>query len=235
MAERTVAIVGAGIGGLAAAIRLAARGMRVVIIEQNETVGGKMGQLQRDGFRWDTGPSVITMRHVFEELFATAGRELTDYLTLLPVEPLTRYFYGDGVVLDATRDLQRMAAQIEAIEPRDVEGYLDFLAYAAKLHRITGPVFIYDHPPSLATFASVSPFQFLEVDPWLTMNQAVSHRVRSPHLRKLLNRFATYVGADPFQAPATLSVIAHVELTGGVWYPQGGFYQIAKAMQRLAL
>ena len=87
---KPVVVVGAGIGGLSAAIRLAAAGRRVVVVEQNATVGGKMNERRQDGFRWDTGPSVITMRHVFEELFAADGRRLEDYLTLLPVEPLTR-------------------------------------------------------------------------------------------------------------------------------------------------
>jgi phytoene desaturase len=229
-----VAIIGAGIGGLSAAIHLAAAGKRVAVYEQNAQVGGKMGQIQQDGFRWDTGPSVITMRPVFEALFAAAGRRLDDYLTLLPVEPLTRYFYPDGARLDATRDLQRMAEQIAQIEERDVEGYLDFLAYAARLHRITGPVFIYNQPPTPRSFLGVAPADMLQVAPWLTMEQAIRRRVRSPHLRQLLGRFATYVGASPYHAPATLSVIAHVELTGGVWYPRGGVYAIAAAMQRLA-
>jgi phytoene desaturase len=230
----TVAIVGAGIGGLSAAIRLAAAGHRVIVLEQNDTVGGKMSQVTQDGFRWDTGPSVITMRHVFEDLFAAAGRRLDDYLTLLPVEPLTRYFYGDGTVLDATRDLARMTAQIAQLDEHDVEGYLSFLEYAARLHRITGPVFIYNRPPNLRSFLRVPPQDMVRVDPWLTMAQAINRRVRSPHMRQLLGRFATYVGASPYAAPATLSVIAHVELNGGVWYPQGGIYAIAAAMARLA-
>ena len=230
-----VAIVGAGIGGLSAAIRLAAAGRRVAIYEQNAVVGGKMGQIIRDGFRWDTGPSVITMRPVFEDLFAAAGRRLDDYLALLPVDPLTRYFYRDGTVLDATADLSRMATQIERLDQRDVEGYLDFLEYAARLHRITGPVFVYNQPPTPRTFLGVPPADMLRVDPWLTMDQAIRRRVHSPHMRQLLGRFATYVGASPYAAPATLSVIAHVELTGGVWYPQGGIYTIADAMQRLAV
>ncbi|GIV71449.1 NAD(P)/FAD-dependent oxidoreductase [Caldilinea sp.] len=227
-------ILGAGIGGLSAAVRLASAGWRVTMLEQNPTVGGKMNQIERDGFRWDTGPSVITMRPVFEELFAAAGRRLEDYLTLLPVEPLTRYFYPDGVRIDATRNLSRMAEQLARLDERDVEGYLDFLAYAARLHRITGPVFIYHHPPTWRSFLRVSPVDMARVDAWLTMDQAIRRRVRSPHLRQLLARFATYVGADPYQAPATLSVIAHVELTGGVWYPRGGVYRIAAALVRLA-
>jgi phytoene desaturase len=232
--DKPVVIIGAGIGGLSAAIHLAAAGRRVVVYEKNAAVGGKMAEVRQDGFRWDTGPSVITMRHVFEELFATAGRRLDDYLTLLPVEPLTRYFYPDGVQIDVTRSWPRMAEQIERLDAHDVEGYLRYLAYAASLHRITGPVFIYDQPPHLGSIAQVALPDMIKVDPLRTMDQAIRGFVRSPHLHQLLGRFATYVGASPFRAPATLNVIAHVELTGGVWYPQGGIYAIARALERLA-
>lgn len=232
--QKPIIIIGAGIGGLSAAIRLAAAGRRVIIYEQNETVGGKMNQVCAGGFRWDTGPSVITMRPVLEDLFAAAGRRLTDYLTLLRVEPLTRYFYPDGVVLDATRDLARMAEQIAALDERDVEGYLAYLAYVARLHRLTGPTFIYDEPPTWRSLLKVPPTQALQIDGLRKMDTAIRSFVRSPYLRQLLGRFATYVGASPYLAPATLNVIGHVELTGGVWYPQGGIYTIAQALARLA-
>ncbi|MCA9882045.1 MAG: phytoene desaturase [Anaerolineae bacterium] len=234
MAEAPLVIIGAGIGGLAAAIRLRVAGYDVHIYEKNPRIGGKMSQYEADGFRWDTGPSVITMRHVFEDLFAAAGRKLDDYLTLLPLDPLTRYFYADGTRLDVVSDLSAMANAIDALEPRDVEGYLGYLAYAARIHRVTGPVFIYDKPPTLASFLRVPIGEWLHADPFRTMQQAINSYVRSPHLRQLLGRFATYVGGSPYQAPATLNVIAHVELTGGVWYPQGGIYRIAEAMHRLA-
>jgi len=234
MTAKPIIIIGAGIGGLSAAIRLAAAGQRVIIAEKNPLPGGKMYQIEQDGYRWDTGPSVITMRHVFEDLFAAAGRKLDDYIQLQPVDPLTRYFYRDGTVLDASANFSEMANAIEAIEPRDVEGYLSYLAYAARIHRITGPVFIYDRPPTLSSFARVPPTDWLKVDPFRTMNQSIKRFVRSPHLRQLLGRFATYVGGSPFEAPATLNVIAHVELTGGIWYPKGGIYSIASGMVRLA-
>jgi phytoene dehydrogenase-like protein len=147
MAAKPVVIIWAGVGGLSAAIRLAAAGRRVVMFEQNPAVGGKMAQIRQAGYRWDTGPSVITMRPVLEDLFAASGRNLAGYVTLTPVDPLTRYFYPDGVVLDATRNLPDMLGQIAALDERDVEGYLAFLAYAARLHRLTGPTFIYDRPP----------------------------------------------------------------------------------------
>ncbi|PJF32050.1 MAG: phytoene desaturase [Candidatus Thermofonsia Clade 1 bacterium] len=234
MAEQPIVIIGGGIGGLSAAIRLAAAGERVIIFEQNDKVGGKMGEWRAEGFRWDTGPSVITMPHVFDDLFASAGRRTSDYLTLQPAEPLTRYFYRDGTVLDATSNLPRMIAQIERIEPRDVEGYLAYLAYAARLHRITGKVFIYDTPPTPASLFKVPLRDALRVDAMRSMDAAIRSFVRSPHLQQLLGRFATYVGASPYCAPATLNVIAHVELNGGVYYPRGGIYAIARAMARLA-
>lgn len=233
-ASLPILIIGAGIGGLSAAIRLAAAGLPVTIYEKNAAVGGKMSQYTAAGFRWDTGPSVITMRHVFEELFTAAGRNLTDYLTLLPVDPLTRYFYRDGTILDINRNLAQTLEHIATLEPRDVEGYRRYLEYAAEIHRITGPVFIYDKPPTPASFLRVPFRDWFKVDSLRKMDSAIKSFVRSPHLRQLLGRFATYVGASPYLAPATLNVIAHVELSGGVWYPQGGIYTIAAALRTLA-
>jgi phytoene desaturase len=230
-----IIVIGAGIGGLSAAIRLAAAGQEVVVFEQKAEPGGKMSQLQAGGYTWDRGPSVITMQPVFEELFASTGRQISDYLTLEPVEPLTRYFYPDGAVLDATRDLPNMLAQIQAIAPGDLEGYLNFLAYTARLHRITGPVFIYDQPPTWRSFFRVPVQDWFRVDGFRTMHKAIQSYVHSPKLQKFLGRFATYVGASPYSAPATLNVIAHVELNEGVWYPRGGIYQIALALTKLAV
>jgi phytoene desaturase len=232
--SKPIVIIGAGIGGLSTAIRLAAAGRQVIIFEQSAAVGGKMGEIREAGFRWDTGPSVITMRPVLEDLFAAAGRRLEDYLTLEPVDPLTRYFYPDGTVLDASRDLSVMLQQIAKLDERDVEGYLAFLAYAARLHRITGPTFIYDQPPTWRSLTRVPLGDAFKVDAWRKMDSAIRAYVHSPHLRQILGRFATYVGASPYQAPATLNVIAHVELSGGVWYPRDGIYSIALALAELA-
>lgn len=234
MSQRPVVIVGAGIGGLSAAIRLAAAGQHVVVLEANDSVGGKMGEWREDGFRWDTGPSVITMRHVFEDLFASTGRRLEDELTLLPVQPLTRYFYADGTTLDAFSDSAKMTAEIARVAPDDVDGYRRYLRYAGEIHRITGPVFIYNDPPTVTRLARTPLPDMLHVDPLRTMDGAIRGFVRSPKLRQLLGRFATYVGASPFLAPATLNVIADVELSGGVWYPKGGIYAIARAFERVA-
>ena len=234
MSSDPIIVIGAGIGGLSAAIRLAAQGRRVLVLEQNDHIGGKMSEVHAQGFRWDCGPSVITMRPVFEELFQAAGRNLSDYLEFQSIDPLTRYFYPDGVRFDLHTDLSATLEQIKQFAPQDVEGYRKFLAYAAEIHRITGPVFIYDQPPQFSSLLKVRPGDMRKVDAMRTMQQAIESHVRSPHLQQLLGRFATYVGASPYLAPATLNVIAHVELNEGVWYPQGGVYSIAIALQRLA-
>ncbi len=229
-----VLILGAGIGGLSAAIHLAAKGCRVTILEQNSATGGKMSEIRAEGYRWDTGPSVITMRRVFEDLFRAANRKMEDYLTLLPVEPLTRYFYADGTRLDLTRDTTRVLKQIHRLNPRDVEGYLAFLSSAAKLHRITAPVFTYGPPPSLSSFKKITLRDLLSFDPIHSLQWSIERHVQHPHLRQLLGRFATYVGASPYLAPAALAVVAHVEINEGIWYPQGGIYSIARAYETLA-
>jgi phytoene desaturase len=229
-----ILIIGAGIGGLSAAIHLAAEGYHVIVLEKNQEVGGKMAIHTQDGYTWDTGPSVITMKPVLASLFERAGRRIEDYIDLQPVDPITRYLYPDGTTLDATPDLTKMARQIAAIEPKDVEGYLRFLAHAAALHRITSPVFIHGEPPTLGDFLRVPLRDIVKVDAWRSMDRAIRHWVHSPYLRHLLRRYATYVGASPYRAPAVLNVIAHNELTQGIWYPHGGVYTVARAYQRLA-
>lgn len=231
---KQVLVLGAGIGGLSAAIHLAAKGHRVTVLEKNPSVGGKMSEVRAEGFRFDTGPSVMTMKHVFEDLFQTAGRKMEDYLTFMPIDPLNRYFFADGSRLDLNRDLPQTIEQIRRLEPRDVEGYLAYTAHAAKIHRITSPIFTYGPPPSPASFLKVSPLDMLAVDPFHTLQWDIERYVKHPKMRQLLGRFSTYVGSSPYLSPAALAVIAHVELNEGVWYPKGGIYEIARAYEKLA-
>ena len=238
--DKRIVIIGAGAGGLSAAIHLAAAGQRVTILEKNEMVGGKMNEVRQAGFRWDTGPTVITLNHVLEDLFAAAGRRMQDYgLTLVPMDPLTRYTYPDGTVLDIRSSLAQTVANIEALDRadqsirRDVAGYLDFLSYAAEMYRITAPLILYHDPPTLRSVLRLPLRDILRVD-LRTMDGAIRARVHSPALRQLFDRYATYLGASPYIARAFLNVIAHVELTAGLWYPRGGTYAIACAYRRLA-
>lgn len=229
-----IAIIGAGIGGLSAAIALASAGHHVTLFEQLDRPGGKMGELREAGFRWGSGPSVITMRHVFERLFRMAKRDFNDYVELLALNPITRYIWRDGLTLDAVSDEDAMCAQIHTFAPSDVDHYREFLRYARKLHELIGEPFLYRNQPGLKDLFRLPLRDVLHIDALRTMHQAVQAHFRDPHLIQLFDRFATYNGSSPYQAPATLNVIAHVEMAMGAWYPRGGVYTIAQAMARLA-
>lgn len=228
-------IIGAGIGGLSAAIRLAQQKWQVTIIEQLERPGGKMGQVQSDGYRWDIGPSVITMRHVFERLFHEAGRRLEDYLDLVPLNPITRYFWRDGLTLDATADREAMCTQIAQFSPRDVDAYIRFMAYVRRLYEVIGDPFLYRQRPGLHDLLRLPLTDVFKIDALRSMHTAIRAHFHDPHLVQLFDRFATYNGSSPYLAPATLNVIAYVEMALGAWYPRGGVYQLALALERLAL
>lgn len=230
-----IVVVGAGIGGLSAAISLAARGARVTVAERLDRPGGKMGEVRAEGFRWDTGPSVITMRHVYEKLFSLAGRALDDYLELTPLHPITRYFWPDGVMIDALADEAAMYEVIrDTFGPEDANGYRRFMRYARRLHDIVGGPFLYRHKPSWRDLLSLPLADVLRIDALRTMHQAIASYFKSPHLVQLFDRFATYNGSSPYRAPATLNVIAYVEMAQGAWYPRGGVFEFARAWERLA-
>jgi phytoene desaturase len=229
-----VIIIGAGIGGLSAAIRLAHKGYRVSIYEQLDRPGGKMGELRAEGFRFDTGPSVITLRHVFEQLWREVGHDLNDYVQFVPLDPVTRYFWRDGMVLDATTNEDAMCERISKFAPQDVDGYRKFMRYVQKLYEtISGP-FLYRQQPGLLDLFKLPLADVFKIDALRTMHQAVRAYFTDPHLVQLFDRFATYNGSSPYQAPATLNVITHVEMALGAWYPHGGVFQLAKAFEWLA-
>jgi phytoene desaturase len=229
-----VIVVGAGLGGLSAAIRLAAHGCRVTLLEQLSTPGGKMGEYRAGGFRFDTGPSVITLRAVYERLFQQAGRDLRDYVELLPLHPITRYHWRDGVVLNAVSDIDAMCAQIERLSPRDVDAYRRFMHVIQQQYDAVSGPFLFQRRPSLRDLLRFPLASALKVDALRTLHQSVTSYFRDPHLVQLFDRFATYNGSSPYRAPATFNVIAHVEMALGAWYPRGGVYQLALAYARLA-
>jgi phytoene desaturase len=233
--DHPIAIVGGGLGGLAAAIRLAVCGRRVVIFEKNERVGGKLNIIAEQGYTFDTGPSLLTMPWVLRELFATAGRRLEDVCTLLPVEPTCRYYWPDGTRFDAFQSLPLLTQQIAGLEPHDVAGLFRFLAYGARIYQaVAGPFLLqpFDGLRDLLTLAALRDAR--AIDPFRTLDQAVREFFRSPYLRQVFARYATYNGSSPYRAPATFNLIAYIELVEGGWYIRGGMYELARALERLA-
>lgn len=235
MKEQPTVIVGGGLGGLAAAIHLAAGGRRVVLLEKNERVGGKLNLICEAGYTFDTGPTLLTMPWVLRELFQAAGRRMEDALTLLPVEPTCRYRWPDGTSFDAWQSLPLLAQQIARLDARDVRGFFRFMAYAERIYAaVSGPFLLrpFDGLRDLLTPALLR--DAWRIDPLRTVDQAVRSFFRSPHLRQVFNRYTTYNGSSPYRAPATFNLIAYIEFVEGGWYVRGGMYQLARALERLA-
>jgi phytoene desaturase len=226
-------VIGAGIGGLAAACLFAAEGHRVTVYEKNSTAGGKMQQLRKHGYRFDTGPSLFTMPFQLEKLFEQCGEKLENYLSYTDLEPLARYFFQDGLVFDNYQDKEVNATEIEKFAPESIKEYNNFLKRAEKLYRKTSDAFLFNPLYSFRDFKKLKYYDFLGIDAFSTVSQKVDKSITSPHLRQFFKRFTTYNGSSPFKAPATLNVIPHVELNQGGFYVKKGMIQIVEALLKL--
>ena len=225
-------MIGAGAGGLAAAIELARRGAEVTVLEKQPAVGGK---IRVDAAGIDSGPTVLTMRWVLESLFSDAGATLADHLTLHPAELLARHAWGPDQRLDLFADTGRSAEAIAGFAGRaEADGFRSFCARAQTVYRTLESPFMTAQKPSaisLTTAAGLAPM--FRISPFATLWKALGEHFRDPRLRQLFGRYATYSGSSPFQAPATLMLIAHVEQQG-VWLVEGGMVRVAAALGRLA-
>ena len=235
---KQVIVVGAGIGGLVSALELAARGVAVTLCERAPTPGGKMREVSVGSARLDAGPTVFSMRWVFEEVFAAAGTQLTDHLTLKPAEILARHAWEDGSRLDLFADRARSAEAIAAFAgPAEGRHYLAFCTEAQGIYQTLRDPFIRDSRPSLAVLMGrVSRGGLgglLKINPYATLWSVLTKRFTDPRLRQLFGRYATYCGSSPFLAPATLMLIAHVEQEG-VWLVEGGMHRLAQVLADLA-
>jgi phytoene desaturase len=235
MKQKRAVIIGGGLGGLAAALRLAARGWRVAVCEQGESFGGKMNFWSEGGYRFDTGPSLITMPWVFEELFEIAGSSLRDHVELAPLHPLAEYVYDDGVRFTYTTSLPDWLATLRRIEPRDVDGFFKFMRLGARLFEVSRETFLRRRPLDWPRAGDLSLLRNLPLRRgWGNYHRAVAAHFRSPHLRQLYDRYPTYVGSSPYAAPATLAVISYLEYAFGGWYARGGLYRIVESLLDLA-
>ncbi len=238
MRSRPVVVIGAGIGGLVAALELAARGLDVLVVERAGAPGGKLRTVQAGGAGVDSGPTVFTLRPVFEEIFAACGERLDAHLTLQPLERLARHAWGARDRLDLFADAERSADAIGALAgPAEAAGYLALCARARRIYGTLEHRFIRAQRPSLLSLSfGHGPGGLLDVmrlSPYTRLWRALGQHFRDPRLRQLFGRYATYSGCSPFRAPATLMLIAHVEQQG-VWAVEGGMQRIAAVLAELA-
>ena len=229
-----VVVIGAGMGGLVAALLLAARGAEVSVFEAAATPGGKLREIQVGGEAIDAGPTVFTLRPVFEAIFAQAGARLTDHITLAPLECLAHHAWEDGGRLDLFSDVARNADAIGAFAgAKAAQGYQKFAARAQKIFDILDANFMQVPQPGLTGLVARAGPGLWGISPFATLWGELGKYFQEPRLRQLFARYATYCGSSPFFAPATLMLIAHAEQQG-VHRIEGGMYRLALALERLA-
>jgi len=228
-------IVGGGLGGLSVALRLQNAGWQATVCEAGPSFGGKMNSWSKEGFHFDTGPSLITMPWVFRDAFAAGGGKLEEHVELKPLDPIAEYRFADGTRFEYTSVLPDWLATLKRIAPGDQDGFFRFLEMGARLFAV-----------SEATFFRRSPFERPAPGEWRAMRnmplrrawgnyqKTVESLFKSPHLRQLYGRYPTYVGSSPWQAPATLAVIPYIEFAFGGYAVTGGLYRIVEGLLALA-
>lgn len=244
-----ITIIGGGLGGLSAAVRVARTGTAVTLVEKNERLGGKLNLWQvphprRSNdrpFRFDTGPSMLMLPLVFADLFESAGQDVRDHLSIRRLDPISRVRLSDGAMFEITSDRTRFLEQIRAISPSDVDGVQRLLRHSRKIWDLAGESFLMQ-PPQWALFgqngfdplgslrALSLPFR---IGLFRKFNDVVDRYIRDPRLRHVFYQYATYTGTSPFLAPGTFAVIPHIEIDQGAWHIQGGMYRLAEEIMEL--
>ena len=227
--RQKILVLGGGFAGLSAAIYAALAGCEVTLLERSSTLGGKAGRFEREGFRFDTGPSVFTLPQVVRDVFEAAGEPLP--FELKPLDLLCRYRYPSGRVWDVYQDIEKTTAQLSRGE---AEVYRNLLNEARKLYEAAAPTFVFGHSPTPFDLARYGLRHGLRAHPNKTLAQLVKSFGATGELEQFFLRFATYFGADPYRAPAVLHNIAWVELGLGVSYPVGGIYAVVEGLAALA-
>jgi len=234
--KQHIVVIGAGLGGLSAAISLATEGFSVDLLEKNDKVGGKLNILEKDGFTFDLGPSILTMPHIFQALFDRAGKNMADYINIQTVEPHWRNFFEDGSTLDLSSDPVIMKQELDKLGPNTAKEFEAFLAYSKKLCEITEQgYFAHGLDSFWELLKHYGPVRsLLEFDVFRSMDQGMRRFIKDPKLVDVLNYFIKYVGSSPYDAPALMNLLPYIQFGYGLWYVKGGMYGIAQGLQKLA-
>jgi len=235
---KKVAIIGAGLGGLSAAARLAAAGFEVDIYEQQNSIGGKAGTLSKGGFRFDTGPSLLTMPYVFDQLFEETGEKREDFLSFIPLHPVCNYFFSDGTILSSYSSIEKFAAEIAENTDDSEEAFFKYFRKAEVVHEITAELFLWKSLHEKSTYMSRS---FVKALPGLSRISALRslHSLNAryfsdPRMIQLFNRYATYNGSNPYRIPGTFSIIPFIEYNFGGFAVKNGIHAVPQGVFQLA-
>ncbi len=231
-AAATAVVIGSGFGGLAAAIRLAARGYRVTVLERLDQPGGRARVFRQDGFTFDAGPTVITAPHLFDELWDLAGRRFADEVDLRPVSPFYRIRFDDGTVFDYTGSPEAMRAEVARLAPNDVAGYEAFVRASERIFRVGFEQLAHVPFSSLWDMAKIVP-AMLRLESYRSVFGLVAKYVEDERLRSILSFHPLLVGGNPFDTTSIYSLIAYLERRWGVHFPMGGTGVLVAGMVRL--
>ena len=239
MQDSKAIVIGTGVGGLAIAIRLALKGYQVEVFEKNSYPGGKLSAFEKDGFRFDAGPSLFTQPQNIEELFSLAGEPIEKYFSYQRVPIANKYFYENGKQVKAFTDAEDFAKEMKLQLNEDPQVVLNYLQQSKKLYENIGLLFLEHSLHRAKTWFHSRVFKALSTVKlsylFQSLHQYNSSKFSSPEAVQLFNRFATYNGSSPYKTPAMLSLIPHLEQNEGTFYPIGGMISITNALYQLAL
>ena len=240
--QRTAIVIGGGLAGLAAATELAGRGVQVTLVERNQHLGGKMNVLTEKGFTFDMGPTILTMPNVVRGIIQRTGRNVSDYLDLVRLDPQWRCMYEDGTVIDLMEKPEEMAAAMDRQFPGAGAGagWKSFVEYSRRMFRLSGKVFFFKDLGGVMDLMRKPPTS----EPGLlkdvfamrmhsTVGGTIDKHIHEPHLKQLAEHFLQYVGSSPFLSPAILTLIAAAQVDDGCWYAMGGTRMVARSMERI--
>ena len=236
--NKTCVVIGAGIAGIAAAIRMRNKGYSVDVYEANSFAGGKLSTESSKGYRFDMGPSVLTMPAYVDELFQLSGKDPRAFFNYSALNPVYHYFFEDGTVLDAFEGKEKFAAEMADKTLDDKAGILKYLDKTELIYNLTAEVFLHNSLHKLKNYFTLPVvkglWNFGKIGAFDTMNGANEKAFKDPRLVQIFNRYATYNGSSPYRSPATLNVIPFVEIIKGAYYPAGGMYSITSSLVQLA-
>ncbi len=234
---KTCAIIGCGISGIGASIRMANKGYKVTVFEGNAFPGGKLSQETIKGYRFDMGPSVFTMPQNVDELFTLSGKNPKDYFRYTQLDPVYNYFFEDGTRIKGYHGKEKIAKEIASKTQVSEKAVLDYLTDVEKKYHITADVFLHNSLHKVKNYftkrVAKGLANFGKLQAFKTMNQANSEKFIDPKVVQIFNRYATYNGSSPFKAPATLNVIPHLEINLGAFIPEGGMFAITDSLVKL--
>lgn len=233
--NKKIIVIGAGLGGLSAAISLAVKGYSVSIYEKNDKVGGKLNVLKKDGFSFDLGPSILTLPHYFRRLWTRAGRRMEDDVTIETVSPHWRNFFEDGTVFDLCMDPLDMKKELSKLGNEKLEKiFSKYLRYSSKQYDLIEQGYFEEGLDTKENFISHYKWnEILKIDYWTTMHKRNKKRLNNPYLIDVLDYFIKYVGSSALNAPAFMNLMPTIQFRYDLWYVKGGMYNMAVGMERL--